>query len=56
MRVGWGANADVHAADGYAVTTHAYDKPGTDLVAVQHTGQRDCQATARLCVVVEEDE
>lgn len=46
-------NANVHAPDGYAVTTHAYDKPGVYLVRVEHTGPRGAKATARLCVVVE---
>jgi len=46
-------NARVHAEDGYAVTTHCFEKPGRYLVRVEHTGAREAKATARLHVLVE---
>lgn len=49
-------NASVHAPDGYAVTTHAFGKPGTYFVRVRHTDGRGVSATGRLCVTVEADE
>ncbi len=47
-------NAQVHAADGYAVTTHRYEKPGHYLVRVQRTNHRGQTATGRLHVRVGE--
>jgi hypothetical protein len=49
-------NAQVHAKDGYAVTTHKFAKPGSYLVRVEHTGARGAQAMARLHVLVGEGE
>jgi hypothetical protein len=46
-------NAKVHAPDGYAATTHAFDQAGTYLVRVEHTDARGAKATGRLCVVVD---
>ena len=46
-------NADRHARDGYAVTTHRFEKPGHYLVRVERTDRRGSTATARLHVVVE---
>jgi murein DD-endopeptidase MepM/ murein hydrolase activator NlpD len=43
-----------HAKDGYAVTTHRYQKPGHYLAQVQRTNDRGQTATARLHVVVGE--
>lgn len=47
-------NVDQHAPDGYAVTTHAFAKPGDYLVRVERTGRNDLKATARLWVQVGE--
>jgi hypothetical protein len=46
-------NAVVHAKDGYAVTTHTYDRPGTYLVRVERTNRQGLRAVGRLKVVVE---
>ncbi len=46
-------NADRHAKNGYAVTTHRYSKPGDYLVSVHRSNQRGETATARLHVCVE---
>ena len=46
-------NVDQHAHDGYAVTTHRFEKPGHYLVRVERTDRRGATATARLHVVVE---
>jgi hypothetical protein len=46
-------NAEVHAEDGYAVTTHRYEKPGHYLVSVERTNDRGQTATGRLHVRVE---
>ena len=46
-------NANVHAKDGYAVTTHRFPQPGSYLVRVEHTGDRGVKATAHLHVVVD---
>ena len=46
-------NTDSHARDGYAVTTHRFEKPGHYLVRVERTDRRGATATARLHVVVE---
>lgn len=40
------------APDGYAVTSHAFDRPGTYLVKVERTDARGAAATARLQVEV----
>jgi murein DD-endopeptidase MepM/ murein hydrolase activator NlpD/dienelactone hydrolase len=46
-------NVDQHARDGYAITTHRFEKPGHYLVRVERTDRRGATATARLHVVVE---
>jgi hypothetical protein len=46
-------NADRHAEDGYAVTTHRFEKPGHHLVRVDRADRRGLAATARLHVLVE---
>ena len=45
-------NADQHARDGYAVTTHRYASPGRYLVTVSRTNDRGQRATGRLHVMV----
>ena len=55
VRVKSDGNARVHAEDGYAVTTHRFQKPGSYLVRVEHTGARGAKAIARLHVSVEDD-
>jgi murein DD-endopeptidase MepM/ murein hydrolase activator NlpD len=45
-------NAVKLAEDGYAVTTHRYERPGHYLVSVQRTNDRGQTATARLHVRV----
>lgn len=40
--------------NGYAVTSHCYEKPGRYLVTVSRTNKRGEQALTRLCVEVEE--
>jgi len=45
-------NAVKLAKDGYAVTTHRYERPGHYLVSVQRTNQRGETATARLHIRV----
>ena len=42
------------AKDGYAITEHAFAKPGDYIVTVQHTNARDERAIAHLWVRVEE--
>ncbi len=49
-------NTVKHAKDGYAVTTHVYQRPGHYLVAVQRANRRGETATARLHVRVAEAE
>ena len=49
------ATSTVHAKDGYAVTTHRFEKPGHYLVRVERTDRRGATATARLHVVVESE-
>ncbi len=46
-------NVAIHAKDGYAITTHKYEKPGVYLVSVERTDRRGLTATGRLKVVVE---
>lgn len=46
-------NVNMHAPDGYAVTTHRYERPGDYLVRVERTNRRGWKATARLHVHVE---
>ena len=41
------------AKDGYAITMHRFEKPGTYLVSVSRTNGRGATATARLKVIVE---
>ena len=45
-------NAIAHAPDGYAITTHRFEKPGHYLVSVRRTNLRGETATARLQVRV----
>ncbi|HIQ21547.1 MAG TPA: hypothetical protein EYH34_09990 [Planctomycetes bacterium] len=47
-------NANVHAEDGYAVTTHRFRRPGDYIVRVEHTGAGGAKAIAHLHVRVEE--
>jgi murein DD-endopeptidase MepM/ murein hydrolase activator NlpD len=47
------ANAQKHAAGGYAITTHRYSKPGQYLARVEHTNARGEKAVAHLLVPVE---
>jgi murein DD-endopeptidase MepM/ murein hydrolase activator NlpD len=46
-------NAEVHAKDGYAVTTHRYREPGRYLVTVRRTNRRGDTATTHVHVLVE---
>lgn len=46
-------NARQHAPDGYALTTHRFDRPGDHLVSVSRSDRRGLKATARLFVRVE---
>jgi len=48
------ANAEMHAPDGYAVTTHAYEKPGDYVATVTHTSPDGVRATGRVWVRVVE--
>jgi hypothetical protein len=43
----------MHAPDGYAVTTHAFKRPGDYLVRVERANRRGWKATALLHVHVE---
>jgi chitodextrinase len=52
VRVRSDGNTVVHAPDGYAVTTHCYQKEGRYLVAVSRTNRRGETGTARLDVIV----
>ncbi len=45
-------NREQHAEDGYAVTEHRFEQPGTYTVSVEHTNQWDLTATGRLVVEV----
>ncbi len=47
-------NAKPLAKDGYAVTEHAFAKPGDHIVTVDHTNERGERAMAHLWVQVEE--
>lgn len=46
-------NAQQLSKDGFAITTHRFDKPGQHLVRVEHTAENGMQATAHLVVFVE---
>jgi hypothetical protein len=46
-------NVEPLAKDGYAATTHKYDKPGVYLVRVSRTNKQGFTATAHLKVFVE---
>jgi len=46
-------NAEEHAADGYAVFTHRYEKPGDYLVRIDRANAAGLNATARLHVRIE---
>ncbi|MCX7670870.1 MAG: PKD domain-containing protein, partial [Anaerolineae bacterium] len=52
VRVRSDGNAQTHAPDGYAVTTHRYRDAGHYLVKVSRANRRGETATARLSVVV----
>ena len=45
-------NANQHAKDGYAITTHRYAKPGRHIVTVSRTNDRGQTATGRLHLAV----
>jgi murein DD-endopeptidase MepM/ murein hydrolase activator NlpD len=45
-------NVNIHAKDGYAITTHKYNRPGVYLASVQRTDRRGFTAVGRLKVVV----
>ena len=47
-------NAKPLAKDGYAVTQHAFAKPGDHIVSVEHTNERGEHAVAHLWVRVEQ--
>jgi len=47
------AGADPHAKDGYAVTTHRFERPGRYIVSVERTNLRGETGTDRLDVLVE---
>ncbi|WP_395716680.1 PKD domain-containing protein [Prosthecobacter sp.] len=47
-------NAKALAKDGYAVTQHAFSKPGDHIVTVEHTNERGERAVGHLWVRVEE--
>jgi murein DD-endopeptidase MepM/ murein hydrolase activator NlpD len=47
-------NVRIHDPNGYAVTTHKYDKPDVYLVRVERTDHRGFTAVGRLKIVVEE--
>ncbi len=46
-------NANVHAANGYAVTTHRFAKAGDYIVRAEYTGEQGVKAIAHLHVTVE---
>lgn len=46
-------NAKALAKDGYAITQHAFAKPGDYIVSVQHTNERGERAIANLWVRIE---
>jgi murein DD-endopeptidase MepM/ murein hydrolase activator NlpD len=46
-------NVAIHAKDGYAITTHKYDRPGVYLVKVERADRRGFSAVGRLKIVVE---
>ncbi len=46
-------NAKALAKDGYAITQHAFSKPGDHLVTVEHTNERGERAVGHLWVRVE---
>ncbi|KAA5542249.1 peptidoglycan DD-metalloendopeptidase family protein [Roseiconus nitratireducens] len=45
-------NRSPHAADGYAVTEHRFDKPGDYVVTVQRTNEHGLTATGHLHVAI----
>jgi murein DD-endopeptidase MepM/ murein hydrolase activator NlpD len=47
-------NAKALAKDGYAITQHAFSKPGDHIVTVEHTNERGERAVGHLWVRVEE--
>jgi murein DD-endopeptidase MepM/ murein hydrolase activator NlpD len=47
-------NVAIHAKDGYAITTHNYDKPGVYLAHVERTNRHGSTAVGRLKIVVEQ--
>jgi murein DD-endopeptidase MepM/ murein hydrolase activator NlpD len=46
-------NVSIHAKNGYAITTHKYDKPGIYLARVERTSRNGQTAVGRLKIVVE---
>ena len=54
VKVKSNSSDDQHAADGYAVTHHSYQKPGDYIVSVQRRRKDGVTATARLHVRVAE--
>jgi murein DD-endopeptidase MepM/ murein hydrolase activator NlpD len=46
-------NVAIHAKDGYAITTHKYDKPGVYLARVERTNRHGFTAIGRLKIVIE---
>ncbi|HEV3121660.1 MAG TPA: PKD domain-containing protein, partial [Isosphaeraceae bacterium] len=46
-------NVNQHAKDGFAITTHAFAKPGNFIVSVSRTNKKGYTATAHLWVPVE---
>jgi len=47
-------NADVHSPEGYAVTTHAFGRPGDYIVTVRSNNEHGYSATTHLYVRVEQ--
>jgi murein DD-endopeptidase MepM/ murein hydrolase activator NlpD len=47
-------NAEAHAKDGYAVTQHAFAKPGDYIVKVEHSNSRGERAIAHLWVRIDQ--
>jgi murein DD-endopeptidase MepM/ murein hydrolase activator NlpD len=46
-------NVNIHAKDGYAITTHKYERSGVYLASVERTDRRGFKAVGRLKVVVQ---
>jgi murein DD-endopeptidase MepM/ murein hydrolase activator NlpD len=54
VRVQSDGNVEKHAKDGYAVTTHVYEKSGDYIARVERSNERGEKAVARVHVRVEE--